>query len=428
MTVANDVPVPPVLSAAGRSALANPGTAGDSTGTAAQAPDLGKGQRGQRLGPTPDRRISWTAPQLLAATFPAPRWAVPGVIAEGLTVLAGAPKVGKSWLGLGLAVAVATGGTALGRIDLTDCSGPVLYLALEDTPRRLQARLEQVLAGNPPPENLTISTECPPLPAGGSQRIADWCTRHTEARLVVIDVFARVRGPIPPGVPTYQADYTAVSAVKRIADKHAVAVLLVHHTRQASADDWMDTVSGTNGVVGAADTVAVLARTRGQADAVLRVTGRDIDDAEHPLRFDAGLGAWQLLDGPAEDYQLADTRRAILRYVRRHPGARPKAISTAIGVRYETVKRTCARMAGDNQITSNRAGGYTDPLQPVPPVPDSESAQATDRAGKGQQGDTLSPPVPDTEPELDDEELAEVIDLLHRELGASMIKDPEEAV
>ncbi|MGI8701240.1 MAG: AAA family ATPase [Nocardioidaceae bacterium] len=90
-------------------------------------------------------RTSWTAAELMACEFPEPRWAVPGIIAEGVTLLAGAPKVGKSWLALGLGIAVATGGKALGALDVME--GDVLYLALEDPPRRLQDRLAKVLSG-----------------------------------------------------------------------------------------------------------------------------------------------------------------------------------------------------------------------------------------------------------------------------------------
>lgn len=91
-------------------------------------------------------------------------------------MLAGPPKIGKSWLALGLAVAVATGGKALGTIDVT--TGAALYLALEDTPRRLQARLRKVLANDPAPDNLTLTPACPALPAGGvTSRSTDGSTR-----------------------------------------------------------------------------------------------------------------------------------------------------------------------------------------------------------------------------------------------------------
>src|SRR4051794_35919991 len=93
---------------------------------------------------TTQPRTAWTASELMAMNFPEPRWAIPGLVAEGVTLLAGAPKVGKSWLALNTSPAVAAGGKALGKVDVE--SGDVLYLALEDNPRRLRSRLEKVLA------------------------------------------------------------------------------------------------------------------------------------------------------------------------------------------------------------------------------------------------------------------------------------------
>ena len=91
----------------------------------------------QPLQPAQQRiRTAWTADELMATEFPAPKWAVPGIISEGVNLLAGPPKVGKSWLSLGLALSVAAGGQAMDSVPVE--SGPVLYLALEDTPRRLQ--------------------------------------------------------------------------------------------------------------------------------------------------------------------------------------------------------------------------------------------------------------------------------------------------
>ncbi|GAB3869033.1 hypothetical protein GCM10029964_128400 [Kibdelosporangium lantanae] len=113
----------------------------------------------------PDRpRTTWNAAELMAVSFPEPTWAVPGIIAEGVTLLAGPPKVGKSWLSLGLGLSIAAGLPALGTVAVDP--GPVLYLALEDTPRRLQSRMRTVLAGRPAPAGLTLDTYCPPLPTG----------------------------------------------------------------------------------------------------------------------------------------------------------------------------------------------------------------------------------------------------------------------
>lgn len=301
----------------------------------------------------------WTADQLMATTFPEPRWAVPGILAEGVTLLTGPPKIGKSWLSLDLGLNVAAGGTAFGTIALT--AGPVLYLALEDTPRRLQHRIGTLLQGKPAPNTLTLVTTCPPLPQGGLRAIAGWLTEHRDARLVVVDVFAKVRGPGAPGASAYDTDYTAVAQVKRLADHFGVALVLVHHVRKLGADDFLTEVSGTNGLAGAADTTIVLKRARGQADGILHITGRDVDETEHALAFRRDTGTWHLLPGTAAEHTLADTRATILRHLRTHPGQRPKDIADATGLDYELTRKTCSRMATDGQLNAS-SGTYTTPL------------------------------------------------------------------
>jgi biotin operon repressor len=326
------------------------------------------GEQPTATGPAPGRpRTSWTADELMTAQFPEPRWAVPGLLAEGVNLLAGPPKVGKSWLSLGLALAVASGGRALDGIDVT--GGPVLYLALEDTPRRLQARMRRMLGPREQaPHGLTLATACPPLPDGGAQAIAAWLARNPDARMVVIDVFAKMRGRSPAGMSAYDADYAAISAAKALADSHGVALVLVHHVRKAGSEDFLAEVSGTNGLAGAADATLVLKRPRGQADGLLCVTGRDVDESEYALRFIPEAGAWCLMDGPPGDYTLSDTRAAILRHVRQRPGSGPAVIAEATGLARETVKKTCQRMAADGQLAADAAGRYRLPGTPEPPA------------------------------------------------------------
>ena len=302
-------------------------------------------------------RTAWTADELMALELPEPRWAVPGILSEGVNLLCGPPKVGKSWMSLGLGLSVAAGGNALGTIPVD--GGPVLYLALEDTARRLQSRMGKLLDGRPAPHGLTLATTCPPLPQGGSEAIASWLERHPDARMVVIDVFAKMRGNNAPGASAYDADYAAVGRAKTLADHFGVAVVLVHHVRKAGSDDFLTEVSGTNGLAGAADATLVLKRARGQADGVLHVTGRDVDEAEYALSFKPETGAWHLLDGPPSDHTIGDTRAEILRLVRANPGIRPKDIAAAMPkTDADTVRRTCSRMAAAGQVTKDAVGRY----------------------------------------------------------------------
>jgi hypothetical protein len=304
----------------------------------------------------------FTASELLAREFPEPRWAVPGLIADGLTLLAGAPKLGKSWFALNLAVAIASGGKALGGKEVTQ--GSVLYLALEDIPRRLQSRLSAVLNGDQAPDGLTFEVECAPIADGGADLIRDWIAETRDARLVIVDVFARVRGRSDPRADRYSVDYAAAQPLKTIADRTGVAVLLVHHTRKAAADDWLDMVSGSQGLAGSCDAVLMLTRARNTRQAVLRVTGRDIEEAQYPLELDPHIGTWTLLDGTVSEHEMSDERRKIVTAVRASEGITPKQIAEATSLSHDVVKQLVRKMVDAGQLDTDGDGHYLLPFTP----------------------------------------------------------------
>jgi predicted ATP-dependent serine protease len=165
-------------------------------------------------------RSSYTAPELQAADFPPIKFVVPGYIVEGLTLLAGKPKFGKSWLLLHIAIAVSRGGYTLG--DIHCIQGDVLYCALEDNPRRLKRRMKRLLRSDPWPARLKFECVMPRLNAGGVAFIRRWIDSQPEPRLVVIDTLAKVRDPKGAQESSYEADYAAVSELKSLADEKGV--------------------------------------------------------------------------------------------------------------------------------------------------------------------------------------------------------------
>lgn len=310
----------------------------------------------------------FTAADLMAAEFPEPRWAVPGLVAEGLNLLVGSPKLGKSWLCLGLAVAIASGGKALGKIDVDQ--GPVLYAALEDNPRRLQNRLRLVLGGDPVPSDLHITTSLPRLPDLHAI-LTGWLDATPGARLVIVDVLRKIR-PLSDGRGNaYNEDYDSLGALKQLADKYGVAVLVVHHTRKAVDDaDVFNDVSGSTGLTGAADAILIAKRARNTAEAVLHVTGRDVTEQEYGLQWHADRCMWSLTDEPVYLANMGTTRRQILEWVTAHQHTTPTQIADGTGIALATVKQNVRRMVADAQLDSDGEGRYLPPmsLSPVSPL------------------------------------------------------------
>ena len=213
----------------------------------------------------PQERNGWpktlTAAELLDLELPPIRWSVTGLLPEGVTLLAGKPKLGKSWMALGIAIAISTGGVALGTRPVE--MGEVLYMALEDNHRRLRKRLEKLLTGETP-ERLHIATEWPRMDEGGAEALERWLEAHPDARLVVVDILKRVRPRTSPNRSVYEADYEALEAMQRLAAEYEVSILVVHHLRKLGAADPLDEISGSTGLSGGADGVLVLqARSAG---------------------------------------------------------------------------------------------------------------------------------------------------------------------
>lgn len=296
-------------------------------------------------------RQTWTADELMQVEFPPTRWAVDGILAEGLNLLVGAPKFGKSWLALGLGVAIASGGRAFGRVPVA--RGDVLYCALEDTGRRLQDRLRKVLCDGSAPGLLVLTTRW-----DGVDAIERWLAEHPQARLVVVDVLSKIREPALRGESSYLADYKALEPLADLARRYSVCILVVHHTRKATGDDFIDEVSGTHGLAGCADAILVARRSRNTGAAIVKVTGRDVEERELALDFDANTGTWSWLDGPAVLHEVADTRRSILEALHGQQAKAPKQVAEMTGLDHELVKKTLQRMAEDNQVQPAGGGTY----------------------------------------------------------------------
>jgi AAA domain len=301
---------------------------------------------------------TFTAADLMRMQLPEPRWAVNGVVPEGLSILAGKPKLGKSWLALNIALAVATGGTALGSIAVEQ--GDVLYLALEDTKRRLQSRLDKLLhhQNAAAPERLTFATLWPRQDKGGLAALTEWLESHPEARLAFIDTWAKFKpGRLFKG-NEYEQDYQHAGELKAAADKEGLAVLAVHHCRKLAAADALEEVSGSVGLTGAADAILVLRRERGQYDAALHVTGRDVEEQELALGWTPEYCQWSIL-GQAEEHRMGKERAEVIAVLRR--GGRPmkpSEIAPLLGKSLTAAKSLLWRMDQENQLKATGDGHY----------------------------------------------------------------------
>src|SRR5690606_453733 len=195
-------------------------------------------------------------------------------------------------------------------LDHNTTAGEVLYIALEDGERRIQHRVK-ILGGAELGTNLRrfhYRTEWKPLNQGGIEQLETWIAENPDTRFIVIDTYGRIRGALP-GKDKYTEEYELLGKLQTFATRHRVAVLLVHHLRKQGADDWLEQLSGSQAVTGAADTLLGLFRERGQMDATLRVVSREIEERDIALKMDNGR--WESM-GDAAAYRTTVERFAIL--------------------------------------------------------------------------------------------------------------------
>ena len=252
------------------------------------------------------------AETLIYSTFKRKSFIINQLIAPGLTVLAGAPKLGKSWLVLYLCTRISKGEPVW---SMETRKGSVLYIALEDSLARLQDRMLTISDDTCP--DLYFSTSCPDIQGGLITAIKDFVSRRPDTRMVVIDTFQKIRAQ---GMEmSYSNDYAETAVLKRLADELEICILLVHHTRKQGDSDCLNEISGTNGIAGCADTLMVLKREkRTERKATLFCTGRDIEDRELTLTLNRESCIWEYVSGALpEESIIPDEIKRIAGYIKK---------------------------------------------------------------------------------------------------------------
>lgn len=343
-----------------------------------------------------------TAAQLDGMTFAPLVEHVPHLITEGFGILGGPPKVGKSWLTAGLALAVAQGGTALGGIHLRH-PRDVLLMALEDGKRRLQSRMQRLNHGQPLPARLHLLTDIAPGTAAAT--ISEWLEIHQDDEhkpLIILDTLGKARPQRRPGEDAYIADYLLGSHIKRTVDAvPGAALVAVTHTRKMASEDFLEAISGTQGIAGSADYVMVLRRKRKSDEGILAVTGRDVVENEYAVKVDDGiwsLDGMDILDAAAtvtsrserDQNRLGDRSLDAMRFVNSREATTPADLAEHLKIDGRVAGNLLARLTDGGYITKPRRGTYGP----------GESGETGESPGQALPGNSplslLSPPAEET--------------------------------
>ena len=289
------------------------------------------------------------------------QWIIEGLLPQGLAMLTGKPKVGKSWMAFNLALSVATGKPALGKFPVNKCS--VLYLALEDTFTDLQERGFQILGDDGFEGDLQFATQWKSIRDGGLDDLRN-CLKDNEAvKLVIVDTMAKMSRGKSGKRDVYQADYDAISELKEVADEFGIALLVVHHLRKTEAENNpFDQISGSTGITGAADTLFILHKDKhNDNDATLKCTGRKTRTRDWRLSFNESSCSWSF-EGDEKELRLNPTQSEIIDLIRGNGGSMCiKDIETSMADRFKNkdyVRVLLSRLCKNRALYRSKRGVY----------------------------------------------------------------------
>ena len=237
---------------------------------------------------------------LMDMKLPPTKFCVETLLPQGISILGGAPKIGKSWLVLDLCVRIAKGDAIW---NLPTQKGTTLYLCLEDPLNRIQQRL--CMLTDEVPENAYFATMAGTLADGLCEQIRNFVSGHPDTVLVAVDVdtFQIIRASNTD--TSYANDYDDVRKIKQLADELEISILLVHHLRKQGDGDPLNKISGTTGISGAMDAIFVLDKSKRNADTTTLVcTGRDIEYREMEMKLSKENCIWTLVSDSLENPQM----------------------------------------------------------------------------------------------------------------------------
>ena len=230
--------------------------------------------------------------------LPATKFVIKDLLPQGLAIIGGAPKVGKSWLMLDWCVRIAKGEKIW---NFPTTQGTTLYLSLEDNSSRLQEWLLTVTEDAP--DNVHFATFCYSLGNGLEEQMKNFVAEHPDTVLIVIDTFQMIRNA--SNEVSYASDYNEIEFIKKIAEELKITILLVHHLRKQGDSDPFNMLSGTNGLAGGVDTMFVLDKSkRCSTNATLYCSGRDIEDREIELSFDKDCCTWNYVSDSSDNPEM----------------------------------------------------------------------------------------------------------------------------
>jgi len=289
--------------------------------------------------------------------YPPPVFLFDGLLANGLTILAGRPKSGKSWLTLQMAIDAALRRPFLGRYGI-ERAARVLYCGLEEGPARTNNRLRKLLSRpDIQLQNIEFRYVLKALADGGAAEL-DELLKGDNYELLVIDTFLKVARAGGGNRDVMRSEYAEVAQLQELAHRHSIAIVLVAHTRKMGAENGLDTVAGTTGITAACDAVWTLKKLP-TGEGVLEITGREMEEQTLGLRLMTGDDFGWHLTGEGAEVGMSEARQAIVELLKDEAPLTPARIAGLLRKEPVTTRRLIQKLAADDVIRKGSDGKYS---------------------------------------------------------------------
>ena len=295
----------------------------------------------------------FTAAELMRIKFPTPKWLIDDFLPEGVTVLSGAPKIGKSWLSLQIGLNITTSGSLFGSKSSTEKR--VLLLALEDNGRRLQERI--IKSSLTASDKLVLTTEW----TVGIEGLKTYLENPPRFNLCIIDTLGVfLPGQATKGRNAYDVDVTRMRQLHMLYKSTGTSFLLIHHDKQGDDSDWANKMNGSSGIIGTADTLMRLSvLQRGERKAKLQVTGRDVEDIELSLKLNEEVMQWQI-DKHQDETPITGLQKSVLNLVPEAPKSTKSCIiASKLDKEQSQISDILKKLKVKGYIFSPQYGDYT---------------------------------------------------------------------
>jgi hypothetical protein len=296
---------------------------------------------------------------MLEREVPPVKWIIKDLLPQGLTLLSGLPKCGKSWLAMEFSLAIASGKDALGWYATEQ--GSVIHLAHEDSESLFVQRLKMLLQGNSCPTEAFFIPKFKER-TGALDHITAYAAETLNLRLIVIDTLQRVRGAQGKSQTLYTFDYDAVAPYVDLAANMGVSILIIHHDRKQDDDQHLNRVSGSTALTGAADNIMSLTSDLKAGTGQLEITGRYGEPQQVAMRFDSYTGQWIWTD-PSEKAkkEISQQRRDVVLKLKEYGPLSPSDIADLLDKKAGTIRKLLLEMKKRGEVERGDDGKYSQP-------------------------------------------------------------------